>query len=170
MDASRFDRLSKSLAHGGNRRQLVQTLAGVAAAGLPALLSHQPASAAPGHGKRRGAHAESWHHKKVKYCVNGQTVKRLRRKQEKLLAAGATVGACPACVPTTCAALGATCGSASDGCGGTLQCGSCEAGLTCCAGQCVDTLSDESNCGTCGNVCQIDPPFFCARGTCIEPS
>ena len=31
----------------------------------------------------------------------------------------------PACTPTTCAALGFTCGAAGDGCGGTLSCGSC---------------------------------------------
>jgi hypothetical protein len=36
-----------------------------------------------------------------------------------------------ACTPTTCAAQSATCGSLSDGCGGTLQCGSCAAGQTC---------------------------------------
>lgn len=36
-----------------------------------------------------------------------------------------------ACVPTTCAAAGATCGSISDGCGGTLTCGTCGAGYTC---------------------------------------
>ncbi|XXT24968.1 calcium-binding EGF-like domain-containing protein [Sorangium sp. So ce429] len=29
----------------------------------------------------------------------------------------------PACVPTTCAAQGATCGTIDDGCGGTLTCG-----------------------------------------------
>ena len=31
----------------------------------------------------------------------------------------------PVCVPTTCAAQGATCGSIADGCGGTLDCGPC---------------------------------------------
>jgi len=30
-----------------------------------------------------------------------------------------------ACTPTTCKALGYTCGVAADGCGGTLQCGTC---------------------------------------------
>jgi endoglucanase len=40
-------------------------------------------------------------------------------------------GAASACVPTTCAAGGKTCGSISDGCGGTLQCGSCAAPQTC---------------------------------------
>jgi hypothetical protein len=41
--------------------------------------------------------------------------------------------ACPAgtCVPTTCADLGKNCGSVSDGCGGTLSCGTCGTGTTC---------------------------------------
>lgn len=37
----------------------------------------------------------------------------------------------PSCAPTTCAASGASCGSLSDGCGGTLDCGSCAAPQTC---------------------------------------
>jgi hypothetical protein len=37
----------------------------------------------------------------------------------------------PTCTPTTCAALGDNCGSVSDGCGGTLTCGSCTAPDTC---------------------------------------
>ncbi len=37
-----------------------------------------------------------------------------------------TWGPC-SCTPTTCAALGANCGSVSDGCGGTLECGTCSA-------------------------------------------
>ena len=33
--------------------------------------------------------------------------------------------ACCSCTPATCQSLGKTCGTWSDGCGGTLQCGSC---------------------------------------------
>jgi hypothetical protein len=36
-----------------------------------------------------------------------------------------------ACTPTTCAAQGKNCGSISDGCGGTLSCGSCTSPQTC---------------------------------------
>jgi hypothetical protein len=36
-----------------------------------------------------------------------------------------------ACTPTTCAAHSATCGTISDGCGGTLSCGSCTSPQTC---------------------------------------
>jgi hypothetical protein len=35
------------------------------------------------------------------------------------------------CVPTTCAALGYDCGVNGDGCGGTVDCGSCTAPLSC---------------------------------------
>jgi hypothetical protein len=35
------------------------------------------------------------------------------------------------CVPTTCSALGLNCGQAGDGCGGTLNCGSCTAPQVC---------------------------------------
>ena len=47
-----------------------------------------------------------------------------------------TVTAAPACVPTTCAALGKICGTAPDGCGGTLTCGS-----TCGSSSAAITLS-----------------------------
>src|SRR5678815_464735 len=35
------------------------------------------------------------------------------------------------CCPKTCAALGFNCGSAANGCGGTLDCGTCTAPATC---------------------------------------
>ena len=37
----------------------------------------------------------------------------------------------PACTPKPCADLGAACGLAGDGCGGTLSCGTCAPPLTC---------------------------------------
>ena len=43
----------------------------------------------------------------------------------------ATLGTAPACVPATCQSLGRQCGSVSDGCGGTLNCGTCSGGLSC---------------------------------------
>ncbi len=75
----------------------------------------------------------------------------------------------PQCTPTTCAAAGATCGSIADGCGGTLNCGSCAPGHSCVANQCeaicapascaslgascgtpVDGCGGTLNCGSCG--------------------
>jgi hypothetical protein len=44
-------------------------------------------------------------------------------------ATGATGGS--SCTPTTCAAQGKSCGTISDGCGGTLTCGSCTSPQTC---------------------------------------
>lgn len=45
---------------------------------------------------------------------------------------GVSAGAGGSCTPTTCAALGANCGTPSDGCGGTLSsCGTCTAPQSC---------------------------------------
>ena len=54
---------------------------------------------------------------------------RLRRRHKP--DAGAVDAGGTACTPTTCAAQSATCGSISDGCTGTLSCGSCTAPETC---------------------------------------
>jgi hypothetical protein len=46
-----------------------------------------------------------------------------------------------ACVPTSCQALGAQCGSLSDMCGHTLSCGECGTGLTCASsGMCIPRI------------------------------
>jgi hypothetical protein len=51
-----------------------------------------------------------------------------------------------ACVPTTCAALGDNCGSVSDGCGGTLSCGTCTSPQTCGGGGTANVCGGGSNC------------------------
>src|SRR5262245_48911451 len=53
------------------------------------------------------------------------------------------------CTPTTCAAAGANCGMIADGCGGTLDCGTCTLPQTCGGG------------GT-PNVCGLCSPTTCA--------
>jgi hypothetical protein len=64
--------------------------------------------------------------------------------------ADATAEASP-CLPVTCEAQGAQCGSIPDGCGGKLECGTCEA---------------ETQCGGGGaNRCGTDP---CTARTCME--
>ena len=64
------------------------------------------------------------------------------------------------CTPTTTCPSGQTCGTAPDGCGGTLDCGSCDATqcLTCSSGTCVSSCGAGDVC--CGGTC-------CASGqTC----
>ncbi|MBM3228335.1 hypothetical protein FJZ20_00380 [Candidatus Pacearchaeota archaeon] len=56
-----------------------------------------------------------------------------------------------ACVPDTCLSLGYECGTWDDGCGGTLNCGTCASGYSCSAGTCVaDTTPGEG---------EITPPI-----------
>jgi hypothetical protein len=86
---------------------------------------------------------------------------------------GTTVPEGGTCTPQTCADQGLSCGPAGDGCGGTLDCGSCTAPDTCggggtpgqcgsppcvpltCAGQSVscgpagDGCGNQLNCGSC---------------------
>jgi|GEM_PF-6432613 len=52
----------------------------------------------------------------------------------------------PVCTPTTCAASGKNCGSISDGCSGTLACGSCTAAQNCTGNVCVTKTCTNSAC------------------------
>ena len=63
------------------------------------------------------------------------------------------------CTPTTCAALGKNCGSVSNGCGGTLSCGTCPSGQTCdstnhCAGSSPWSSQDLGAVAAAGNFAQ----------------
>jgi hypothetical protein len=71
----------------------------------------------------------------------------------------------------------AMCGSISDGCGGTLDCGSCGAGLTCQNNACLCTpttcAAQGTNCGTISNGCggTLDcglclPGVMCVNNVC----
>ena len=44
--------------------------------------------------------------------------------------------------------------------------GGCGAGLTCCAGSCVDTTKDPLNCGACSKACALTQ--FCTGTKCSE--
>src|SRR5688500_12014170 len=62
-------------------------------------------------------------------------------------------GACRSaitCAPKTCAQLGRNCGPVSDGCGTTLQCGSCSQPSTCGGGGMAGVCGVDS-CGGCFN-------------------
>jgi hypothetical protein len=72
------------------------------------------------------------------------------------------------CVPKTCVELGQACGAASDGCGGSLACGTCGAGSTCSsAGQCVcqPSAATELSCGD-GRDDDCDGRVDCADSDC----
>jgi hypothetical protein len=57
-----------------------------------------------------------------------------------------------ACTPTTCAGQGKSCGSVSDGCGGTLSCGVCVAGQSCSSSNVCQTCA-PTTCAAQGKVC-----------------
>lgn len=91
-----------------------------------------------------------------------------------LVDAGVAVDA-GVCFPTSCTARGAVCGSLSDGCGGTLNCGACGNGASCqqnacvCSGgaeQCGDGVDNDCD----GNVDCADPDcasvMACAQPAC----
>ncbi len=68
------------------------------------------------------------------------------------------------CVPQTCVSAGFTCGPASDGCGGLLQCGACSAGQSCGYGGydvCGSTYT-----GTDGAAGPDGAPPSCSPTTC----
>lgn len=96
------------------------------------------------------------------------------------------------CTPETCASVGATCGSPSNDCGGTLNCGSCTAfpnsfcnasfqcactpntcaslGATC--GTPSDGCGGTLNCGTCtafpNSFCNASNQCACTPSTCAS--
>jgi hypothetical protein len=63
------------------------------------------------------------------------------------------------CVPTTCALLGYNCGPAGNGCGGTLNCGSCASPQYCGGG-------GFNQCG--GNMNALDGGSVCVPRTCAQ--
>jgi hypothetical protein len=96
-------------------------------------------------------------------------------------------GCAPSCTPKTCADAGYQCGSAPDGCGGLLSCGTCPTGQTCgmfgpntcgpnlcgpgmmfCGGACINPMTDSQNCGACGLRCGggTGVLYFCSNGIC----
>jgi hypothetical protein len=161
LDDSQFDRLSKQIAGGGSRRGLLRAITGISLVGAGALLVAEDGDARARRGE--GVQSEHFRKKKRTYCLNGETIRRYRRKQEKLLEQGATLGKCTTLVCTP-DCTGKECGP--DGCGGT--CGSGCTGVTCCnsLGACVVGTTPEA-CGIGGNMCQVCvAPQTCIASTC----
>jgi hypothetical protein len=98
-------------------------------------------------------------------------------------------GCCPAnctfptdmdcsCMPAVCGGAGRECGNPTDGCGGTLNCGSCPTGFSCSNFTCVATASNDigdpctqdNQCGP-GGVCGLNPNFkdgYCTKSCMFD--
>lgn len=64
------------------------------------------------------------------------------------------------CIPKTCQELGVECGSVSDTCGGTINCGGCGPCGVCSAGKCSGS---QALCGAGCQTCQkisLNPPYY----------
>ena len=92
-----------------------------------------------------------------------------------------TNGTDPSCRPSTCATLGTNCGIVSDGCGGTLRCGTCAGSNNDCRQNvCERSCTSNNECpggtacinGSCSDKCQSsqDCPSgqYCNAGSCVE--
>ncbi|MGM0575116.1 MAG: glycoside hydrolase domain-containing protein [Myxococcota bacterium] len=109
--------------------------------------------------------------------------RQIAERIEELVDGGSATA--PACEPTTCAEAGADCGTVSDGCGGTLDCGGCvstqsncepltceDVGAEC--GSVADACGGMLDCGGCdaGETCGLEEPHVCGatcdRRTCEE--
>jgi hypothetical protein len=143
MDDARFDSLAKAfVATVGSRRRLLGALTAGLLGASPLALSGDQAAAK----------------------------KRKKKKKKPPTAPRSPVSPLspPNCTPTTCAAQGKNCGAISDGCGGTLQCGSCTSPKTCGGGN----PGTPGVCGCTKATCAADqcgqPPDGCGGTlTCI---
>src|SRR5437660_821050 len=81
----------------------------------------------------------------------------------------------PACAPVSCSALGRNCGTISDGCGTTLNCGACSGSLTCGGGGTANVcgpLTPTTSCSLQGKNCgaiRDGAGGWLACGTCASP-
>ncbi|MFA5070991.1 MAG: hypothetical protein WC511_01305 [Candidatus Pacearchaeota archaeon] len=69
--------------------------------------------------------------------------------------AGGTV-----CVPASCLSLGYECGTVTDGCGITLNCGSCSSGFVCSSGNCVAESGGGGGGTTTTSTISVTPNSF----------
>jgi hypothetical protein len=74
-----------------------------------------------------------------------------------------TQGVIPTCSAVTCSGLGLNCGTIDDGCGGTLDCGTCSSPNTCGGGGQSNVCGQQATCtpATCGSNNCGDMPDGC---------
>jgi len=70
------------------------------------------------------------------------------------------------CEPATCSDLGYECASVSDGCGNTLECGTCQEGYDCKSGKCEKEKEDEEIKTT--TIISKNPVTCVPEWTCTE--
>jgi hypothetical protein len=124
-------------------------------------------AARKGRGASRGVRGETFRKRKATYCLNGETIRRLRRKQNKLLALGATLGKCTACVAND-GACGTGCCSGGVCAVGTSvnACGSGGEACEVCGGNQV--CQDQGCCVPSGGTCDLGDPGACCSLTCFN--
>ena len=171
LDDIAFDRLTRIFSTSRSRRTAAHAVLGTFL-GYTLLGQNAGVAAESGRGsggrksKRKGKGRGSGKGKRNDACTRaGNTPKRGKPCCKDLRRDGSGNCAAPdaGCVPRTCADLGATCGSVSDGCGGMLDCG-CAIGEVCCDGACVTGVCCVNrDCGPSGNTC-TDHECFCGTG------
>jgi hypothetical protein len=174
MDPKRFDTLTKTFLTAGTRRgALGGLLAGtLSLLGLVDVTAkkrrHATAEGPCGNGRAKANKCKKdkdrctrYCHKKKGRCRCKQLGQECTEDRNCCASAGEPMtcqrGSCqtvpPGCTPTTCAARGKTCGTISNGCGGTLNCGSNGAccgtpngGTRCQGGACVAATATVADC------------------------
>jgi hypothetical protein len=148
MDPTRFDTLTKRLAtEGFSRRRMLRGLGGGLAGAALAAVGLRQASA-------------------DNLCKPSGYLPQSKCNKDAQCCSGRCAGG-QCCTPTTCAAAGKNCGTIPDGCGGTLNCGSCSS----CAGQPTGAVCGAGGVGRCdADQCfyAFTIPGFCSG--CLAPN
>ena len=179
MDGPCFDALAKAWSTTRPRRSLLKGLAGSIGAGLLAARGLKPAAAAcTQYGRTCGRDGDCCSEKCVEgkcACRTGKT--RCGKRCVDLRNNETHCGACDTPCPEDQQCRDGQCGCAQYGgaCKGDGTCCSkncvdgkcaCPKGRTRCGKRCVNTATDEANCGECGNGC--GDTRECIKGVCTQ--
>jgi hypothetical protein len=179
MDGPRFDALAKAWSTTRPRRSLLKGLAGSIGAGLLAARGVKRAAAAcTQYGRACGRHGDCCSENCVDgtcACRTGKT--RCGKRCVDLRNNETHCGACDTPCPEDQQCRDGQCGCSQYGaaCKGDETCCSkncvdgkcaCPKGRTRCGKRCVNTATDEANCGKCGNAC--GDTSECVKGTCTR--